>query len=210
MHLEALQLVLSQGSRVRVLATVSQADELLACVRDIRPDVVLIDAVMTDATRMVTDIRGHGRDVKVVVITEGDTEAEVIQLAEAGVSGYVLPDGSLDALVVALESAVRGELYCTPRVAFSLLRRIKALALMTSDEVNEPHSPLGALTPREREVLVLIDQGKSNKEIANDLRLTVATVKNHVHNILEKLHVHKRINASAWYRRGGFHLKLEA
>jgi len=65
------------------------------------------------------------------------------------------------------------------------------------------------LTGREREILHLVDDGMTNKAIARGLVIELATVKNHVHNILKKLHVHTRIDASTWYRRGGFHLKLD-
>ena len=129
---------------------------------------------------------------------------------EAGVAGYVLPDGSLDDLIIAVESAVRGELYCPPRVSFTLLRRLGALAAsLRDDEGKATHSPLRALTGREREILHLVDDGMTNKGIAGRLVIELATVKNHVHNILKKLHVHRRIDASAWYRRGGFQLKLD-
>ena len=63
---------------------------------------------------------------------------------------------------------------------------------------------------REHQILQLVDQSMSNKQIARHLGIEVATAKNHVHNILQKLHVHRRIDASSWYRQGGFHLKLEA
>ena len=208
-HLDALSAALSQGQRVRVLGMASNRAEVLPLLHgEIRPGVVLIDVTMTEAVAMVTDIRSHAPGVKVVVITVGETEAEITQLAEAGVAGYVLPDGSLDDLVVALESAVRGELCCPPRVAFSLLRRVGALAALGMEEGE--HGPLAALTHREAEIIALVDQGMSNKEIARQLGIELATAKNHVHNILEKLHVHRRINASTWYRRGGFHIKLEA
>ncbi len=102
--------------------------------------------------------------MKVVAITLGESEAEVIQLAEAGVAGYLLPDGSLDDLVIAIESAVRGELYCPPRVSFTLLRRLGALAAsLRDDEEKATHSPLRALTGREREILHLVDDGMTNK-----------------------------------------------
>lgn len=207
-HADALAAMLSQGHRVRVIGTASQRDELLSQVRDLRPDVVLIDATVPEAVGTAAEIRRGTQAVKVVAITLGETEAEVVQLAEAGVSGYVLPDGSIDDLLIAVESAVRGELYCPPRVAYSLLRRVGALAARGDED--EEHSPLAALTTREREILQLVDQGMSNKGIARHLGIEVATAKNHVHNILRKLHVHRRINASIWYRRGGFHLKLEA
>jgi DNA-binding NarL/FixJ family response regulator len=73
----------------------------------------------------------------------------------------------------------------------------------------EEHSPIHALTDRERQILQLVDLSLSNKQIARHLGIEVATAKNHVHNILQKLHVHRRIDASSWYRQGGFHLQLE-
>lgn len=207
-HRDAVAAVLSHGKRVRVVGVASHREEVFVRLDDVRPDVVLLDAMMPEATRIVTDLRQRAKPVKVVAIMVAETETEVIQLAEAGVAGYVLPDGSLDDLVIALESAVRGELYCPPRVAFSLLRRVGALAALGREE--SEHGPLATLTRREREILELVDQGMSNKEIARHLGIELATAKNHVHNILKKLHVHRRIDASSWFRRGGFHLKLEA
>lgn len=209
-HGEALAAALSHGRRVQVLATASHPREVLALLGEVTPDIVLVDFATPEAVKIVADIRRRTPNVRVVAITLGETDAEVIQLAEAGVAGYVLPDGSLDDLMIAVESAVRGELYCPPRVAFTLLRRLGALAAsLKDDEEMTTHSPLRALTSREREILHLVDDGMTNKAIARGLVIELATVKNHVHNILKKLHVHTRIDASAWYRRGGFHLKLE-
>jgi len=211
-HREALALALSQARRVRVLGTASHREEILARLVETPPDIVLVDFAMPEAATIVAEIRCRTPSVKVVAITLGETEAEVIQLAEAGVAGYVLPDGSLDDLIIAVESAVRGELYCPPRVAFTLLRRVGAIALgsVTARQEEAALSPVHELTGREREILQLVDQGMSNKQIARQLGIEVATAKNHVHNILQKLHVHRRIDASSWYRQGGFHLKLEA
>src|SRR6266550_2206715 len=165
-HSEALAAALSHGRRVQVLATASRPQDVLALVGEVTPDIVLVDFATADAVRIVADIRRRTPKVKVVAITLGETEAEVIQLAEAGVAGYVLPDGSLDDLVIAIESAVRGELYCPPRVAFTLLRRLSALAGALRDEKEETtHNPLRALTGREREILHLVDDGMTNKAI---------------------------------------------
>jgi DNA-binding NarL/FixJ family response regulator len=207
-HRDALAAVLARGERVHVVGMASHREEIFAHLEAERPDIVLIDVTMSDVASTVVDIRARAPGVKVVAITLGETEAEVVALAEAGVAGYVVADASLEDLTVAVESAARGELYCSPRVAFTLLRRVGALAMQIKTE--EGAGPLSELTPREQDILKLVDQGMSNKEIAKQLGIGVATAKNHVHNILEKLHVHRRINASTWYRRGGFHLKLEA
>ena len=207
-HRDALATVLAQSDRVRVVGTASDRAEVLARLDADRPDIVLIDVTMFDAARTVADIKARTPGVQVVAITLGETEAEVVELAEAGVAGYVLADGSIEDMLVAVESAVRRELYCPPRVAFTLLRRVGALAAQIKAE-ERAEGPLSTLTQREWEVLQLVDQGMSNKEIAGHQGIELATVKNHVHNILNKLHVHKRISAANWYRRGGFHLKLE-
>src|SRR6059058_3129550 len=108
-HREALAVALSQARGVRVLGTASHREEILARLVEAPPDIVLVDFAMPEAATIVAEIRRRTPSVKVVAITLGETEAEVIQLAEAGVAGYVLPDGSLDDLIIAVESAVRGE-----------------------------------------------------------------------------------------------------
>ncbi|MBI5105358.1 MAG: response regulator transcription factor [Solirubrobacterales bacterium] len=124
-----------------------------------------------------------------------EREDEVVACAEAGAAALVTAAQPLDELVRALEGAVRGEAACTPVVGAALLRRLTELAARTSD----PAAAAG-LTAREREVLGLIDEGLSNKQIAARLCIECATVKNHVHNILEKLHVHRRGEAAARIR----------
>src|SRR5439155_827652 len=104
-------------------------------------------------------------------------------------------EASIDDLVTVIESVARGEAICSPRVAAGLLRRVAALAAGHGGDL-----PRAQLTNREREIVRLIDNGLSNKEIARALGIEVATVKNHVHNILEKLQVHRRGEAAARVR----------
>ena len=130
-----------------------------------------------------------------VALGVADADDHVLGCAEAGVAGYVPRDASLDDLVAVIESAFRGEAICSPRIAGSLLRRIATLAAGQNGTM-----PLAHLTGREREIVRLIDRGLSNKEIARDLGIEVATVKNHVHNILEKLQVRRRGEAAARMR----------
>src|SRR5467141_5010898 len=90
-HLEALAAAVSQSRAVEVLGTASHRVDILARARDDSPDIVLIDATMTDAANIVRDVRQHAKGVKVVVITVGDTESKNKQLAEPGVADHVLP-----------------------------------------------------------------------------------------------------------------------
>jgi DNA-binding NarL/FixJ family response regulator len=128
---------------------------------------------------------------KVVALGVPNAESDVLACAAAGVSGYVTREDPLETMVAAIESVARGELLCTPRMAAALFDQVRVL---TSNRL-----PAGTeeLTPREREVLGLIEDGLSNKAIGQRLRIELPTVKNHVHNILEKLRVHRRADAVA-------------
>jgi len=133
---------------------------------------------------------------RVVTLGITDDDPEVLPLAEAGVAGYVTTEASADEIVLVVESVARGEMPCSPRLAATLLQRVATLA----QEQRTP-SALATLTSREREIVGLIGDGLSNKEIASGLCIEVATVKNHVHNILEKLNVTRRADAAALVRR---------
>src|SRR2546427_4585824 len=117
-HREALAAALSQGRRVQVLATASHPQEVLALLGEVIPDIVLVDFATSAAVKIVADIRRRTPNVKVVAITLGESEAEVIQLAEAGVAGYLLPRGSLYDLVIALLKAGGGGPLCPPPAPF--------------------------------------------------------------------------------------------
>jgi DNA-binding NarL/FixJ family response regulator len=137
-------------------------------------------------------------EIKVVALGIPGVEPDVIAIAEAGASGYVARDGSMDDLVAVVESVARGECLLSPDIAAKLFRRVATLA-------REPRlEPMdGKLTARELDVLGLIDDGLSNKEIAKALSIELPTVKNHVHSVLEKLNVRRRTAAAARARRLG-------
>ena len=206
-YLESLSQVLSRGNHFRVVGLASTPDEGVAVTREHEPEVVLIDGRMPASSETAKRIRNHTGTVKVVAMAVPETDEAILQFAEAGVAGYVLESATLEDLVVAVQSAARGELIVPPRMAFTLLRRIGKLAKLVSHPTQGP--PV-QLTSREQQILQLVNEAMSNKDIARRLGLEVATVKHHVHSILKKLHVHKRIEAAEWFRRAGFHLRLEA
>jgi DNA-binding NarL/FixJ family response regulator len=120
----------------------------------------------------------------------------VIACAEAGVSGFIARESSLEELMECVSSVANDDLLCSPRVAAILLQRVKALAAANGAATHVPPP----LTLRQLEILQLVDAGLSNKEIADRLYLEVSTVKNHVHQILEKLQVRSRSEAAAALR----------
>jgi two-component system nitrate/nitrite response regulator NarL len=135
-----------------------------------------------------------GRGARVIALGVTADEDEAVACAEAGVAGYVLRHDTDDALLGVVAAVGRGEISCPPPVAAALMRR------MGRGGDARPSAGPGRLTAREREILGLIDQGMSNKEIADRLFIEVRTVKNHVHNLLEKLSVRRRGEAAAVLR----------
>ena len=190
---------LARSPGVRVVGVASDAHETLSLLSQGAPDVVLLDVSMHGALGLVRAVASAVPGVKVVAFAVDDEhEDAVLACVEAGVAGWVGRDGSMEDLVRAVVSAARGELVCSARVAALLSRRVAALA---GQRRGVP--PAAQLTPREVEIGELLSRGLSNKHIARTLSLQLATVKNHVHNILEKLNVRTRGEAGALLREAG-------
>jgi two-component system, NarL family, nitrate/nitrite response regulator NarL len=156
-------------------------------------DVVVVDASIDGRPATLTRAIGDA-DGPIVVLGAPEDERELVALAELGVVGFVDRDASLGDLVASVVSAARGEASLPPRVATTLLRAVG------SHSARRHSLDASVLTIRERQVVDLIGDGLSNKEIATELGIEVATVKNHVHNILEKLDVERRSDAVARLR----------
>ena len=175
------------------IATSASRGEARARVRNTRADVVVVDVATRDSLELICDLRRNDATTQVLAFAVEEVTSEIIDCAEAGAAGYVTADASLDDLVTAIERIARGELMCSPQVAAKLFRRI-------SDKADRPFpgsAPASALTGRERQVLDFIQQGHSNKEIAQKLNIAEPTVKNHVHHLLEKMKVATRAQAAA-------------
>jgi len=166
----------------------------LAALRDTldRPpvDLVLIDVTQGIDLYDVRSIAAEHADVALVALGLNEQRQEVIRCGRAGFVGYVARDASVDALCDALRDVIKGRLACPAEISGGLLR-----ALFRREEPIKAPSGDQPLTRRESEVLQLIGCGHSNKEIARNLNLSVATVKHHVHNILEKLQLPRRAQA---------------
>jgi two-component system nitrate/nitrite response regulator NarL len=194
---DGLTLSLSQQSAVTV---VGSADLSTAPVRtaELRPDVLLLDVGTRGGLDAALKFRQVLPNLKVVAMAVVDVPQEVFACAEAGVSGFVSRNGSIQDLVSAVHCAVRDELVCSPRTAALLLSRVATLASkgIVDREID-------ALTRREKEIVCLVTEGLSNKEIARQLRIQNTTVKNHVHSILSKLQVRRRGEVAARMRADG-------
>ena len=188
-----------RDSRFRVVGSAASLDDAEARLGALGrpPDAALVDLGLAEGSGAARALRDSSPDTCVVALGVREVDREVVSLAEAGVSGLVSRDATLPELLDAVEAAVKDEALCSPAVTAVLLRRVASLA----GEHDPADGP--SLTRREREIVSLIGKGLSNKEIAGSLRIELPTVKNHVHNILEKLRVHRRTDAVAAARARG-------
>jgi two-component system nitrate/nitrite response regulator NarL len=194
LYRDGLVQAIGEDARFVVAGTAGTLFDAVESVQRSRADIALIDAMTVDLDGAVPALRAVAPELRVLALAVPENEGDVVACAEAGASAIVTSDTPLPALLQTMESVDRGELLCTPRVAASLLHRVQSLSRYGEA------APAQHLTYREREVLQLIDQGFSNKEIAGALFIELGTVKNHVHNILNKLKVARRSEAARWAR----------
>jgi DNA-binding NarL/FixJ family response regulator len=159
------------------------------------PGLVLVSLAANHGMQVIRALRAALPQVKVIAIAVTSNPDEALSCARSGVSGIVLRSGTLSDLAETVAAVVRGETVCPPVIAGLLVRHLAAEATNANDRSDD-----GRLTTREREVLVLIEQGLTNNEIARALGIELRTVKNHVHNVLEKLRVRHRGEAAALLR----------
>jgi DNA-binding NarL/FixJ family response regulator len=194
LYREGIAQALAAQDRFEIAGTARAASEALEVLNAAAPDVALIDLGLPGSLEFVRAMRVVRPGCKIVALSVPDAEDDVIACAEAGVAGFVTLDGSLEDLEAMLDSVGRGETLCSPRMVAALLRRVATL----SDGRGGVRG--AGLTARERQIVELVERGLSNKEIARELMIEVPTVKNHVHNILEKMHVTRRSEAAARFR----------
>ncbi|MBV8187771.1 MAG: response regulator transcription factor [Alphaproteobacteria bacterium] len=162
----------------------------------VRPDIVLFDASRQGNLDYAKQLADQHSGAKVVAFGVAEPDADVVTLAAAGISGYVRNDTAADDVAAVLISTMRGELLCSPRAAATLCHQVALLSRTARADTSAV-----SLSKRELQIAGLIDRGLSNKEIARRLGIQAATVKNHVHNILDKLKVHRRGEAVACLRK---------
>lgn len=183
--------------RIEIVGTADSRDTAPRLVRELEPDAVLIDVSISDALELMRQLRVDPPSVHVIAFGVGDAIPMIVACAEAGASAYVAADATLEDLVATVEGAVAGELRCPPRVSGELFRLAGERAKGADGAARPLEEPL-VLTSRQRQVLALLRQSLSNKEISQALNISEATVKNHVHQLLDKLQVPTRAKAARW------------
>jgi DNA-binding NarL/FixJ family response regulator len=191
LYREGLAQLLSSHQDFDVVGTAPDGDSAAARLDELEPHIALVEMTVPHVDAFVNAATKRPSRIPLIALGISDTDSEVLACAERGAAGFVTSDASLEELTGTIRRAAEGELVCSPRTAGTLLRRLGTLAAERRSE-----SSGITLTRREQEVAALMREDLSNKEIAMRLRIEVATVKNHVHNVLDKLRVHRRSDAA--------------
>ena len=190
-----LQMVLKQEKDIEVVGEAGDGNEAVQKAQETMPDVILMDVRMPhrsgiEATQQIKDLLPH---VKILMLTISDEEADLYDAIKAGASGYLLKEISIDEVAGAVRSVWAGQSRISPSMAAKLLAEFAAMSRRAEEERQQLPAP--RLTEREMEVLKLVAKGLNNRDIAKRLFISENTVKNHIRNILEKLHLHSRMEA---------------
>jgi len=199
---EGLRTLLSVHPDFEVVGEAGNGEEAIRLVRSLLPSVVLMDLQMPVLDGVAATRRLHEEqpDCRVIVLTTFDDDEMVFDGLRAGAVGYLLKDAPSEKLAEAIRVAARGETFLQPSVAAKV---VAEFARLTRKPLRSPNSVIEPLSERELEILRLITQGASNREIAGKLFLAEGTVKNHVTNILGKLEVRDRTQAALKAKESG-------
>ena len=181
---KGLQTCLARQDRLKIAGEAADGDEALVKIRETLPDVVLMDIAMPRMNGLAATevLRKELPDIKILVLSAHNNRDYIFRIIQAGAHGYVSKESSPDELLRAIVSVFEGETFFSPEIAQAALTRI----------VNSggKDGAFGQLTDREREVLILIAEGQSNKEIANKLGIGVRTIETHRERIMRRLDIH--------------------
>jgi DNA-binding NarL/FixJ family response regulator len=194
LYRRGLEVVLHTEDNIEVVGEAENGEEAIAKAEELAPDVVLMDVRMprVNGIEATQAIRDSVPTTKILMLTVSDEDSDLYEAIKAGASGYLLKEVSVEEVADSIRAVMQGESKISPSMASKLLNEFSAM----SKRVDERQRlPVPTLTARELEVLKLVAKGMSNREIADELFISENTVKNHVRNILEKLHLHSRMEA---------------
>ena len=196
---EGMTAMLNQTADFKVVAAGSSGDPAL--LRDNQPHVILLDVGLwdDDSLRVAETVKNESPDSKVIIMDLLPIHEDIVEFVNAGVSGFILKDATFEDLVTTIRSVADGAHVLPPEMTSSLFSQIAREAV----EKGRAEAAIESvrMTPREHDVIELIGEGLSNKEIASRLNIATHTVKSHVRNVMEKLALHTRLQISAYAHR---------
>jgi len=206
---DGIQSLLATEPDIECVGEAANGADAVSKVRILRPDVILMDLVMPemDGIEAIHQIMAFQPEARILVLTSFTADDKVFPAIKAGALGYLLKDTGSEDLMRAIHQVYRGEASLHPKIARMVLQEISTAQPIKSSEhpshLPEKSSTVDPLTDRELEVLKLVAHGRSNREIADQLIVTEGTVRTHVSNILDKLHLASRTQATLYALREG-------
>jgi DNA-binding NarL/FixJ family response regulator len=197
---EGIAALLNQVTDLRVVAAESSGNMTL--LRDVSPQVVLLDVGLRngDSLRVAEKVKKELPECKIIVMDLLPVHEEIVEFVNGGVAGFIMKDATLEDLVNTIRTVAEGAQVLPPQMSGTLFSRIARNAVAGG----RPEALESVrMTPREREVIDLIAEGLSNKEIAARLHIATYTVRSHVRNVMEKLMLHTRLQIAAYAHRDG-------
>ena len=184
---EGLRALLSADPDFEIIGEAGDGREAVRCVEKLGPDLLLMDLSMPRMSGMdaISEIKKRYPETKIIVLTVHKTEEYLLSTLQAGVDGYVLKDATHDELVMAIHNVMAGKRYLSPGISEKVIE-----GYLDGKEDSLAASSWQKLSQREREVLKLIAEGYKNKEIAEDLCISLKTVEKHRANLMKKLDLH--------------------
>jgi NarL family two-component system response regulator LiaR len=202
---KGIRALLATEADIEVVGEANNGTRAIAEASRLHPDVILMDLVMpgVDGIEAIRQITDKELPVRILVLTSFATDDMVFPAIKAGALGYLLKDSGPDELVQAIHEVYRGESSLHPTIARKLLQEISGAPRPQPEDVAYSQDEIEPLTERELEVLRLVAQGLSNREIGEQLVISEATVRTHMSNILGKLHLVSRVQAALYALREG-------
>jgi DNA-binding NarL/FixJ family response regulator len=187
---EGLSRIVQNNPECVVLSADANIHEMGMSIQHKTPDIIIYDASSSHAVDDISRLSGFYPLIKIIAFGIAQKDDVICAYAEAGVDGFIFQEDNVDDLFATIRCVKNGQLRCSEQVANALLQRLKQRSV-----VNNPANVVLSLTPREKQIMELIALGLTNKQISKKLSIQLPTVKNHLHNIFEKLHVRTRSEA---------------
>jgi len=195
---EGITAMLEEQSDLKVVAALGTSENIIQKINSLKPNIVLLDLGLRgqNSLQIVKSVKKSFSITKIIVMDLVPVHEEILEFVQAGVSGFILKDATVDDFLRTIRSVALGNKVLPPHLTGSLFSQIVEHAVNGAEKSKLIESV--RMTKRERQVIELIADGLTNKEIANKLHLSTFTVKSHVHNILEKLALHTRVQIARY------------
>jgi len=197
---EGIAAMLNEQPDLAVVATAASTDAVLPLVQEAKPQLILLDSALgeNDSLRLLEAVKQASPNIRVIVMGLLPAPQDIVEFVAAGCSGFILKDATLEDFIRTVRSVAPGRPVLPPSLATTIFSHVAKQALRRNPTaVKEAVT----MTKRELEVVALIGEGLSNKEIADRLDIALYTVKSHMHNVLEKLALHTRLQVAAYAHR---------